>query len=488
MPPIDNIESANQDHRARMSAHPESKTLDALLLEREARGLRVPVIARSFLFLLALANSLLSIKLGMPIQTWVWIVFVAIVSSLLLVNVYFYFLLRRGRNIEAVGLIGASLDVVFVLGVLLLVQWGGGAVGLSLSFIWKSEGPLLTTTLIVINGLALRPRYPIVVTTGVTLVHLGCYALVLADPRTHFTSIPTESYGGPAIDPFQIPNTILLSAAIGISVAFITYVARKTIRQAIANELLNAQLQRDQLALVMREKVEALAKLVAGVSHEINSPAGVISSGVDTQSRAINEIEAQVSERAESNRPLARALQAARGTSAAMMEAAQRISNTTRALRAFAHLDEADFQKVDLHREIENALELIPVDIRGQTELRRAFDEIPPLYVQVREINQVLMTILHNAIEANRGSGIVTIRTKVQDDRVQLEVSDTGEGIPPEQLAGLFDVSVRTKNNRMTADFGLSMAQSIVHRHGGEITVESALGHGSTFTLHLPVR
>ncbi len=172
-----------------------------------------------------------------------------------------------------------------------------------------------------------------------------------------------------------------------------------------------------------------------------------------------------------------------------MHEAAHRISNTTKSLRAFAHLDEADFQKIDLHREIENALELIPPAIRGQTEVRRAYtSELPNLHVQAREISQVLMTILQNAFEANGGSGTVTIHTNCRNDIVLLRISDTGKGVSSERLAALFDVSVRSKEDRMVAAFGLPGAQAVAHRHGGEVTVESQLGKGSEFTLRLPVR
>lgn len=357
----------------------ESTNIETLLLEREARGLRVPVIARILLFLFTLANVLVSVHSGMVVEPLVMYVLVGLVSASVLINLYFYSLLRRSKHVEAVGLAGAAFDVFFVLVTFLSLQWAAPAIGLSLAFAWKTEVVLFPAVLIVINGLALRPRYPIVVAVGATLVQLFCYVRVLRDSQTHFSSVPAESYAGPALDPFHIPNTIVIVAAIGVAMAFITHVARKTIRRAIANELLNAELQREQLTLLMREKVEALGKLVAGVSHEINSPAGVISSSVDTQTRAIGEIEAQVSDRVEESEPLARAIGAARSTGEVMREAAQRISNTTKSLRAFAHLDEADFQKVDLHKEIEKALELIPAGIRGRTELERVYGELPEL-------------------------------------------------------------------------------------------------------------
>jgi signal transduction histidine kinase len=472
-----------------MTTEQESQTLDTLLLEREARGLHVPVLARIVLLFFAFGNLIVSIKPGIVADDRIWFGFIGLVSLSLLVNVYLYSLLRRNKHVEVVGLVGSAFDVLFFLGLMFALQRIGTEPGLTLAFVWKSELALIPAVLIAINGLALRPRYPIIVAVGVTLVQLIGYGRVLTDPRTQYSSLPAESYAGPAIDPFQIPNSIFFVASIGAAVAFITYVARKTIRKAIANELLHAKLQREQLELVMREKVEALAKLVAGVSHEINSPAGVILSGVETQARVLDEVETQVANNATSNPKLGRVLEAARSTGAAMQEAARRITSTTKSLRAFAHLDEADFQKIDLHREIDNVLELIPSAIRGETELERTYDDdLPELHVQAKEITQVLMTILQNAFEANGGSGTVTVRTSCQSDKVLLTISDNGKGIPPEQLDALFDVSVRNKENRMVAGFGLPGAQAVAHRHGGEITVESALGKGSEFTLHLPVR
>ena len=114
-----------------------------------------------------------------------------------------------------------------------------------------------------------------------------------------------------------------------------THAARKTVRMAIEQEVLNAELQRKQAEVVMREKMHGMAKLVAGVSHELNSPLGVMQSGLDTQATALKRLDGKVSGKD------AKALKAALAVGATLGEAAQRISATAASLRNFAHLDEA---------------------------------------------------------------------------------------------------------------------------------------------------
>jgi hypothetical protein len=117
----------------------ESTNIEALLLEREARGLRVPVIARILLFLFTLANVLLSVQSGMVVDPWAMYVFVGLVSVSLLINLYFYALLGLSKHVEFVGLAGAAFDVVFVLVAFLSMQWAAPGLELSQAFVWKSE-------------------------------------------------------------------------------------------------------------------------------------------------------------------------------------------------------------------------------------------------------------------------------------------------------------------------------------------------------------
>jgi signal transduction histidine kinase len=486
-PLLDRPQGADPSGDRRKLEGPQLDEVEAILLEREARGLRVPIIARIALYLFGLVN--VSLAMRAEAMSWlIWTAFAVVFGGSIAVNVYLWVLLRRRQRVELVGNIGVAFDALLLFAMIGSIQYLGATMGLSSVYLWKTELVVMPALIIAINGLALRPRYPIAVTVAATLAQLVGFVVVLLDPATRLVSDPS-AVGVNSVDEFQIPNAIVFVAGVGLAVIFMTAATRKMLRRAIASQLENARLQREQVALLMREKIRALGKLVAGVSHEINTPVGVIVSGVDTQSRAVEKIKKLVAEQAQSNTRLARVLEIAQDTSGSMAQAAARIAKTEETLRTFAHLDEADIQKVDLHREIDNALELVPRKLRGETRVETSYDELPELHVHVREIGQAIMTIVRNAFEATKGEGTLTLGTRhdPEANQVVLSIGDDGPGIPDERLETLFDIGLRQKDNTMTAGFGLPSAHSVVLRHGGQLSVESRLGLGTTFTIRLPV-
>jgi signal transduction histidine kinase len=102
-------------------------------------------------------------------------------------------------------------------------------------------------------------------------------------------------------------------------------------------------------------------------------------------------------------------------------------------------------------------------------------------------IEQVLMNLVLNAIQAIRGAGTVRVVTRTADDRCVIEVEDTGCGIPANLLPRIFDPFFTTKGTGEGTGLGLSVSLGIVERHGGELLVESEVGKGSTFTVLLPL-
>ena len=97
------------------------------------------------------------------------------------------------------------------------------------------------------------------------------------------------------------------------------------------------------------------------------------------------------------------------------------------------------------------------------------------------------MTLLTNAVQAIQGSGRITVETGKQQDRAHVRISDTGMGIPEDKLKSLFEFGFTTKGTRVGVGIGLVNAYSAVQRHGVELTVSSAVGQGSVFTVTLPV-
>ena len=168
-------------------------------------------------------------------------------------------------------------------------------------------------------------------------------------------------------------------------------------------------------------------------------------------------------------------------------EGIERVSGIVASLRNFARLDEAEFQTVDIHEGIESALTLL----KGQTSTKVAvvtdFGDIEPIYCAPGLLNQVFMHLLKNALQAIEETGEITISTSRADDMVHVRISDTGVGIPPEQLDRIFDFDFHSGDGRTKMGFGLSTDFKIIQDHGGQIQIESEVGTGTAVTVSLPV-
>jgi signal transduction histidine kinase len=127
------------------------------------------------------------------------------------------------------------------------------------------------------------------------------------------------------------------------------------------------------------------------------------------------------------------------------------------------------------------------IDISG-IESRLALAEgLPPVYIDKNRIVEVLVNLLTNAVHATPSGGTVSIRTKLAEagDYVEIEVEDTGKGIPPEFLPNIFDPFFSTKGTQGTG-LGLSISYGIIKKHNGKIDVKSEVGKGTTFVIQLP--
>ena len=151
-------------------------------------------------------------------------------------------------------------------------------------------------------------------------------------------------------------------------------------------------------------------------------------------------------------------------------------------------MDENEFQKANIHEGIESTLTLIRSEIKEEIGVVKEFGDIPNIYCYPGELNQVFMTLLTNAVQAIENEGTVAIKTYADDTNVYFEISDTGSGIPSEQLETLFDLSFITKKSRVGVGMGLSNAYSIIQKHNGEIKVESGVGKGTEFVITLPIK
>ncbi len=262
---------------------------------------------------------------------------------------------------------------------------------------------------------------------------------------------------------------------------------------ARANEELSrllVELRAAQGRLVQQAKMASLGQLVAGVAHEINTPLGAVVSNNDLFLRCFARLSKRAEELHLADDPLiARDLAAVQELSEVTRTACERITGIVRELRTFARLDESDRKAIDVHEGLESTFLLVNHLIKGRIDLRRDYGPLPPVECHPNQINQVFMNLIVNACQAIEGEGRLSVKTRHEPQlgRVTIAVSDTGHGIKPENLSRIFDPGFTTKGVGTGTGLGLSICYQIVEAHGGEITVDSEVGKGTTFTIALPV-
>jgi signal transduction histidine kinase len=230
---------------------------------------------------------------------------------------------------------------------------------------------------------------------------------------------------------------------------------------------------------------------VAGVAHEINTPLGAVVSNNDLFLRCFARLRKRVDElHVSDDAVVARDLSAVEELSEVTRTACERITGIVRELRTFARLDEADRKTVDLHEGLESTFLLVNHLLKGRIDLRKDFGSLPPVECHPNQLNQVFMNLIVNACQAMESGGQLTVRTRhdPRSGRVMVQVKDTGHGIKPENMSRIFDPGFTTKGVGTGTGLGLAICYQIVEAHGGEITVDSAVGKGTTFTIALPVR
>ena len=238
----------------------------------------------------------------------------------------------------------------------------------------------------------------------------------------------------------------------------------------------NEKLEETYAQLILKEKLASLGEITAGVAHEINNPIAVIQGNMELLRMSLTEeMKAEVAMELD------------------LIEAqTRRINVIVGKLLSFSRSGEMSDHSslVNVKDAVDSALILVAADLRKHNiETRRIDRDVPPIEIVENELQQVLVNLFINAAQAMSKGGtlMVELQESLRDDRpgVEIRVSDTGAGIPADQIAHIFDPFFTTKQAEGTG-LGLSISQALMERAGGNITVESICGRGTIFSVWCP--
>ncbi len=276
---------------------------------------------------------------------------------------------------------------------------------------------------------------------------------------------------------------------------------------------LNTQLSQTQQQLVQQEKMASIGQLAAGVAHEINNPIGFVLSNVNTLSEyagtfiiLLKEYEILVHNLATGNRENSRlAMERIRDIKKSedvdymldditelvddSLDGMERVRSIVAGLKSFARVDDkSDFKETDINECIVSTLKVVWSELKYKCEIKSEYGDIPLIQCFPSQLNQVFMNLLVNASHAIETKGVITINTGVYDSNtIFIEISDTGAGIEKENISKLFNPFFTTKEVGKGTGLGLSISYGIIEKHQGNIFVESEVGIGTKFTIHLPI-
>ena len=223
--------------------------------------------------------------------------------------------------------------------------------------------------------------------------------------------------------------------------------------------------------MVQTEKLTSLGLLAAGVAHEVNTPLAVISNYIQMLAKQIPGDDPR------------------QKTIERIVKQTFRASEIVNNLLNFSRTGGAEPVAIDLNSVLEETLTLVqhPFKAARVSVVRNYTEELPPVLGSATRLQQVFLNLFMNARDAMPNGGMLEVRTGAQNGSVEIEVSDTGTGIPPENLQRIFDPFFTTKATGRGTGLGLSVSYGIIKEHAGKVEVRSTPGKGTSFRLEFPV-
>ncbi len=255
-----------------------------------------------------------------------------------------------------------------------------------------------------------------------------------------------------------------------------------------------------QRQLYQSEKLASVGQLAAGVAHEINNPIGFIMSNLGTAQLYVQRM-ADFGQQLHAEADVHAIVTAWQECKMKAMlddfssllqesaEGAGRVARIVADLKAFSNVDRETEEIVDLNSVVQAVCNVAAAQFRQQAKISLDLGVLPMLRCRPGHLGQVILNMLRNAAQAMSDKpGEIGIATRARENEITVGIRDTGAGIPESDLPRIFEPFFTTREIGQGTGLGLTVSHDIVQAHGGRITVDSRVGIGTTFTIHLPAR
>src|SRR5690348_2940756 len=230
------------------------------------------------------------------------------------------------------------------------------------------------------------------------------------------------------------------------------------------------QRERMEEQMTQTEKLTSLGLLAAGVAHEVNTPLAVISNYIQMLAKQMPEDDPR------------------HNIIDKIVKQTFRASEIVNNLLNFSRTGAAELADIDVNRVVEETLSLVahPLKTSQIHIVKQLGESLPPVRGSANKLQQVFLNLFLNARDAMPGGGMLEVRTAAHNGSVEIEVADTGAGIPREDIHRIFDPFFTTKSNGRGTGLGLSVSYGIIKEHAGKIDVRSTPGKGTSFHVEFP--
>ena len=264
--------------------------------------------------------------------------------------------------------------------------------------------------------------------------------------------------------------------------------------------------------LVQQEKLASIGLLAAGVAHDINNPIGFIRSNLETLEKYLESIRLILSAYAQLSGQLTQAAVTAELSDSLerinllikdreldfisedavscikeSLSGTKRVEDIVRNLKDFSRTDKDERLSLNINQVIDDSINLVWNEIKYKCTVKKSYGDLPDIYACAGQLNQVLINVLMNSMQAMGTSGEIEIRTSADSEYVHIDIIDDGPGFPEQDIFNLFDPFFTTKGIKEGTGLGLYISHGLVLKHRGKIVAANEADRGARITISLPI-